>query len=85
MAGILASSPLAIAGETSQVNLSKCQRVSTDIKATDKNGNTVVHFAARDSKVDLIRLLLEKGADINAKDEDGWMALPKIDIILQIY
>ncbi|MGU9951159.1 MAG: hypothetical protein ACNYPH_02395 [Gammaproteobacteria bacterium WSBS_2016_MAG_OTU1] len=40
LAGILASSPLAIAGETSQVNLSKCQRVSTDINAKDNLPHT---------------------------------------------
>ncbi len=41
----------------------------------ESNGMTPLMFAARYNKVDIIKYLLERGADKEAKDEKGYTAL----------
>ena len=41
-------------------------------------GNTLIHLAARTGKTEVVQLLLEKGADISAKDDRGRTALHRI-------
>ena len=40
-----------------------------------KLGTTLLHIAAKEGKKETIELLIAKGADVNAKDEDGWTPL----------
>ena len=42
-----------------------------DIKAADKGGSTVLHYAVQGSSTGLVKLLLEKGVDPNAKNGVG--------------
>ncbi len=46
-------------------------------KERDADGNTPLHWAARAAAVDLdmVRLLLDKGADVNARDKSGMIPL----------
>lgn len=48
-----------------------------EIDAVDKNGNTALHFAAENGNgtLDVVQFLLEKQADPNLKDNDGWNSL----------
>jgi ankyrin repeat protein len=49
---------------------------SANMSATlDRTGQTAIHLAARDSDVGMIQLLLDRGADIEAKDGAGISAL----------
>jgi len=41
----------------------------------DKNGNTPLHLAAEHGFLDVARLLLEHGADVNAIGKSGWTPL----------
>ncbi|WP_254510461.1 ankyrin repeat domain-containing protein [Anatilimnocola floriformis] len=41
------------------------------VTATDSLGDTLLHYAAGSGKVDLIRLLVEMGSDINARGDKG--------------
>lgn len=43
--------------------------MSLDSKAPD--GNTLLHLAARSSFVDMIKFLIARGADVEAKNNDG--------------
>ena len=42
-----------------------------DIDGADEQGQTALHFATDRGSIDCIKLLVEKGANINAKDSDG--------------
>jgi len=42
-----------------------------DIDGADEQGQTALHFATDRGSIDCIKLLVEKGANINAKDADG--------------
>jgi len=42
-----------------------------DVNIRDKNGKTLFHYTAQKGYLDVVKLLLEKGADINAKDKEG--------------
>ena len=42
-----------------------------DIDGADEQGQTALHFASDRGSIDCIKLLVEKGANINAKDSDG--------------
>jgi len=47
-----------------------------DINLKDKNGRTPLHLAAESADGDIVKLLLDKGAEVNAKDdESGFTAL----------
>jgi ankyrin repeat protein len=47
--------------------------VNPNIK--DKDGNTPLHYAAREGRLKVVELLLEHGADPNIQDKDGWTPL----------
>jgi ankyrin repeat protein len=49
--------------------------VDTIIEIKDKDNWTPLHWAAHKGHVDVIRLLLEKGANVNAQDKDRWTPL----------
>lgn len=44
-------------------------KLSIDINAQDESGDTLLHLAAAHRDDDVARLLLEKGADVNAKND----------------
>lgn len=46
-----------------------------DLKAKDKKGNTLIHYAASQGNIQLIKELVSKGLDIKAKNESGETAL----------
>ncbi|WP_028330877.1 ankyrin repeat domain-containing protein [Brachyspira alvinipulli] len=45
------------------------------VNVVDNRDNTPLHWAAMKDKKDTIQLLMENGADIEAKDADGWTPL----------
>lgn len=45
------------------------------VNAKDESGRTPLHWAARIQKLEMVKLLLERGADVNAKDDNGIAAL----------
>ena len=45
------------------------------VNIVDNRDNTPLHWAAMKDKKDTIELLMENGADIEAKDADGWTPL----------
>ena len=46
-----------------------------DINQKDQYGNTKLHYAARDGRIDEVKDLLARGAHINSKGQGGWTAL----------
>jgi ankyrin repeat protein len=42
-----------------------------DVNVRYKDGNTLLHYAANRGYLDVVALLLKRGADINARDKDG--------------
>jgi uncharacterized protein len=53
-------------------------KLGANVNAVDKNGETVMHGAAYQSRSKLVQLLAERGADINIwnrKDKAGWTPL----------
>lgn len=40
----------------------------------DKRGLTVLHYAARFGFIDIVKLLIKYGADINLRDNNGFNA-----------
>ncbi|CAI7849775.1 unnamed protein product [Closterium sp. NIES-54] len=45
---------------------------SSPLPATPQHGATLLHHAVRTGNVEMARLLLQKGADVNAADQWGW-------------
>ena len=41
-------------------------------------GNTSLLYAAYNGFIDLVKFLIQKGADINATDNEGWGAVHKV-------
>ncbi len=48
-----------------------CVNSASINQASELDGSTALHFAAKTDNVELLKLLLEKGADINIKDKQG--------------
>ncbi len=49
--------------------------IQENLNIRDKDGKTLLHYAAQKGYLDIVKLLLERGADINAKDIDGKIPL----------
>lgn len=45
--------------------------ITTDINEVDEDGNTVLHYAAKDDDADLVLFFLIKGADSELKNKEG--------------
>ena len=45
------------------------------VEAKDSDGRSGIHFAARNGKVDIVKVLLQNGADVNAIDKENIAAL----------
>ena len=50
-------------------------KTKTDINATDENGDTALHVAARVNEADLVSFLIIKGADTEVRNNEGDTAL----------
>ena len=48
---------------------------ASNINDVDNRGNTPLHWASMKDRADTVELLIENGADIEAKDIDNWTAL----------
>jgi ankyrin repeat protein len=42
-----------------------------DVKYTDEKGRTALHYAAHRGYLDIVKLLVEAGAEIDYEDQDG--------------
>ncbi|KAJ1495352.1 hypothetical protein T484DRAFT_1763096 [Baffinella frigidus] len=45
--------------------------MGADLAATDANGRAPLHFAALNGHTEMVRTLVDLGADIEAADSDG--------------
>ncbi|XVE98570.1 hypothetical protein REPUB_Repub03eG0117300 [Reevesia pubescens] len=50
-----------------------------DVRQPKSNGTTAIHPATCEGNVEMVRFLLEQGADIDAKDAHGWTARAMAD------
>ena len=48
-----------------------CAKYGSDVEATDKIGNTLLHTAVLYDEIEVVKFLVSKGADVNARNEDG--------------
>ena len=46
-----------------------------DVEATHVNGMTALHIAVIRQHIEVVRLLIASGVDVNAKDSKGWTPL----------
>jgi uncharacterized protein len=46
-------------------------KAGDDVAERDSFGQTALHWAAKYESVEIVRLLLDAGANVRAKDEDG--------------
>ena len=53
----------------------RAERLGYDFFGRKRYGKTVLYFAAFNKNPDIIKALLAAGAEVNAKDEDGWTPL----------
>lgn len=56
-------------------NLISLEKKNVDVNARDKNGWTALMFASGVGSVSCVKALIEAGADVNAKGNDGRTAL----------
>ena len=74
------ASPLSIAISKGDVNIvKKFIEYGTDVNEVS-NGMTPLMVASRYNKTEIIKLLLSKGAVLNAKDENGFTALKHAEL-----
>ena len=75
--GIDGSMPIHMASANGNNNVIKILLLEDNsiVNDVDNRGNTPLHWAAMKDKPDTIKLLIENGADIEAKDTDDWTAL----------
>lgn len=50
-------------------------RFNKVVNAQDRDGDTPLHLAAYNGKLDVIEYLISKGANVNAKSKDNWVPL----------
>lgn len=60
-----------------QQSINSLNRTPIDINAQDINGETVLMLAIRYNHIEIVRFLLEKGADTAIKDNKGQTAFMK--------
>jgi hypothetical protein len=61
--------------------------------ASDTNGNTALHYAVATNNAELTKLLIDEGADVNAKNNKGWSPamiaekknVPEVSAVLRQY
>ena len=53
----------------------KLEKTIGTVHEKDQNGNTKLHLASRDGRLEDIKLLLELGADVNARNNHQWTPL----------
>lgn len=46
--------------------------LGADVECFDNNGNTPLHLAIENLKLDVVRVLIEAGADVNGRTADGY-------------
>ncbi|XP_013410662.1 ankyrin repeat domain-containing protein 49 [Lingula anatina] len=51
------------------------QKDASLIQAVDKDGYTPLHRAAYNGEMDVVKILLSQGADVNAQTKDGWQPI----------
>jgi len=49
----------------------KCASVDSSLEIKDKNGNTLLHLAAFGGHLDIVKYLIEKGADLHATNKNN--------------
>lgn len=59
----------------STTKLLKFFKKGSSVDTTDELGRGALHLAAQEGRIDLIRGLLSKGANINCQDNNGWTPL----------
>jgi hypothetical protein len=59
---------------TSVKRLLSIRNINVNLK-DDLNGRTPLHWAAYNGHIEIARLLLQNGADVNVRDDDGWTPL----------
>ena len=53
----------------------KCGKTTRSANLKNSMGWTPLHWAACEGHVDIAQQLLQRGADINTADDEGWIAL----------
>jgi len=48
---------------------------SADVNAPGRDGETPLHLASRQGRLEISEALLQHGADVNHQDKDGWTSL----------
>ena len=56
-----------------------------DVNATDANGDTALHGAALRGANQIVRLLVDRGAKLDARNEQGWTPLTVADGVLYTF
>jgi ankyrin repeat protein len=66
----------ALAGQVAAVKELRHHGASYDKK--DKGGSTAVHWAVDSGNLELVDWMLDDGADIGIKDDNGWTPLMRV-------
>ena len=51
---------------------------SANVSVVDDEGNTLLHWAAAGGHLEIVRFLLENGADVEARSRDGFTPLHSV-------
>ena len=55
--------------------IARFEAMNLNAKASDEHGGTPLHWAAALGRVEMARRLIEAGADVNARDDNGFTPL----------